>query len=97
MPPRELRYDVIPCETALRHLEGPLPLPGRSSELPPVYRWEGNGPHPQRPITNMAGATYIVFIDPSSQGKELAAALGKRQQIPLGREVNMQHLGARYH
>lgn len=95
MPRAELRYDVVPCESALRNLHGPLLLHGRSSELPPVYQWQGTGPHPQRPATNTEGATYIIFVDPTPGGKQLAATLGKRQKIPLGREVDIQHLGAR--
>ncbi|KAJ3553559.1 hypothetical protein NM688_g3547 [Phlebia brevispora] len=95
-----LHYNVQPCPSALRDLRGPLDVDGRSPELPPIYEWtgedSGEDTHPQRPLSPAhawSGRTYVIFIDPSDEGKALAQKLGGRQKIPLGRQEEVEDFG----
>lgn len=93
--PSPLVYNVRPIASALTDLEGPLDLPNRSAQLPPVYVWAHDKPHPQRHPASMElhGKSYIVIIDGSPEGKARADRLAQMQQVPLGREAVAQSLG----
>ncbi|KAF7792930.1 hypothetical protein EIP86_004033 [Pleurotus ostreatoroseus] len=95
MPPLPTVHPVVPTEIATRDLEGPLIISGRSPQLPSIYVWKGKQPHPQRNRASdeLCGKTYVVFIDSSEEGKQLAERLGRAQSIPLGREVNATDAG----
>lgn len=88
-------YAVRPTAAALQDLNGPLDLPNRSPQLPPVYIWAQKQPHPQRNSASLElhGKTYIVMIDGSPEGKAKADRLAQLQQVPLGREAVAQSLG----
>lgn len=96
-------YGAHPAPAALRNLRGPLEMPNRSVGLPPVYLWVGEDRHPQRPpasllgLTEGQGKTYVVFVDPSDEGKRKADCLGAAQPIPLGRQTIAQEHGAYLH
>ncbi|KAF7789175.1 hypothetical protein EIP86_000112 [Pleurotus ostreatoroseus] len=93
--PESLTYTVRPLPPALRDLSAPLQIPNRSPQLPPIYLWEGQGPHPQRleKGEDNGGRTYIIIIDGSDDGKHHADRLAQLQNIPLGRNADVQGQG----
>ena len=93
-----LMHGVRPRKSALEDLHR-LDLPGRDPRLPDVYLYVGSHLHPGRRSQTPFQNTYVVFVDPSDEGKKHALAIAETLGIPYGRKETMKknHPGAYAH
>ncbi len=84
-------YDVQPTTQALKGLL-PVERPAeRDKRLPPPYLFV-YGVHPLTPTSRLdhVGNVYIIFIDPSPEGKRKWVALQEAIKIPYARDEDLE-------
>lgn len=83
-----LVHGVWPRVAALKDLTK-LPLPGRDPRLPDIYLHSQSAGHPGRRMQSLVYNTYVVFVDPSDEGKKHALNIAQSFGTPMGRKTTM--------
>lgn len=86
-------YDVRPTSQALKGLLPVERLEKRDKRLPPPYLFV-HGPHPLTPTNRPSEVSnvYVIFIDPSPEGKRKWVALQEELKIPYARDEDLKEV-----